>query len=154
MNHNTDIPFYHAGIAFSCRPGCAACCKISGHVDVAENEIPAMAALLGITPEAFQEQFVRKQAGKLRLGERPDGGCILLDENDRCRVHSARPLQCRTYPFWPEVLANEFTWILEKRICPGIGEGKLYSREEIEAILEERAEAAGFADETDSAEGA
>ncbi|MFQ5731992.1 MAG: YkgJ family cysteine cluster protein [Planctomycetaceae bacterium] len=39
-----------------------------------------------------------------RLARQPDGGCVFLDENGLCRIHSkhgeaAKPLACRLYPF-------------------------------------------------------
>jgi Fe-S-cluster containining protein len=35
--------------------------------------------------------------GLLRLRERPDGACNLLDENNQCRAHAAKPLACRLF---------------------------------------------------------
>lgn len=41
---------------------------------------------------------------QLRLNQRPDGRCIFLSEQGRCRIHekfgsAAKPLACRLYPF-------------------------------------------------------
>ena len=27
--------------------------------------------------------------------------CVFLGEDNLCTVHTVRPLQCATYPFWP-----------------------------------------------------
>jgi hypothetical protein len=43
----------------------------------------------------------------------------------RCRVYAVRPLQCRTYPFWPELVQNSRSWQREARRCEGIGNGPL-----------------------------
>ena len=40
------------------------------------------------------------------------------------RVYPVRPLQCRTYPFWPEVLASRQAWQREARRCEGINRGR------------------------------
>jgi lysine-N-methylase len=41
---------------------------------------------------------------RYRLNHRPDGACVFLGENNRCRIHArygaeAKPLACRLYPF-------------------------------------------------------
>lgn len=54
-----------------------------------------------------------------RLRSSPTG-CSLLTEQNTCSGYSGRPLQCRTYPFWPRILASEYTWSAEENVCPGI----------------------------------
>ena len=62
----------------------------------------------------------------------------MLDGDGRCRVYPVRPLQCATWPFWTENLKPE-TWNGPVReTCPGIGQGRLYSRAEIERLAAER----------------
>ena len=36
-----------------------------------------------------------------------------------CKIHRAKPVQCRTYPFWPEFLASPFEWKAEGARCRG-----------------------------------
>ncbi len=38
-----------------------------------------------------------------------------------CAVYSARPTQCRAYPFWPRILISESKWAKEASVCEGIG---------------------------------
>ena len=47
--------------------------------------------------------------------------CIFLDaDSNLCTVHEQRPLQCSTYPWWPDLMADE-AWQGERsRICEGI----------------------------------
>jgi uncharacterized protein len=52
-----------------------------------------------------------------------DGRCSLLGRDMRCRVYAQRPRQCRTYPFWPEVVGSRAAWQREARRCEGIGRG-------------------------------
>ncbi len=145
-----EVPFYQDGLYFSCQQGCAACCKIPGRVEIDEQDIGRMAEALGMTHNRFAATYVRKVSGDLLLRERDDGACVMLGEDDRCMVHAVRPLQCRTYPFWDEVLANDFTWILEKDLCPGLDKGRWFSREEIDALRRGQAQTGGF---NESAEG-
>ncbi|MDQ7051411.1 MAG: YkgJ family cysteine cluster protein [candidate division KSB1 bacterium] len=145
--------FYEQGLKFLCQPGCAACCKIPGHVQLSPEDAANMARLLGMPENEFIASYVKQSDKSWRLAERPDGACVMLDEQDRCRVHAARPKQCRSYPFWPEILANEFTWILEKGTCPGLDVGEYFSRDRIERILKGEEEAGGFPPEAKHVEG-
>lgn len=59
--------------------------------------------------------------------------CFLI--NNKCTIYEARPLQCRTWPFWPENM-KQTTWKKEiKPYCPGIGKGKFFSNSEISDYL-------------------
>ncbi|HCA49055.1 MAG TPA: hypothetical protein DEP12_01530, partial [Planctomycetaceae bacterium] len=49
-----------------------------------------------------------------------------------CSVYHARPIQCRTWPFWDSNLKNEKSWEATCKECPGSGTGKVYRLEEIE----------------------
>jgi len=55
--------------------------------------------------------------------------CILWDNG--CTAYGARPVQCATYPFWTRLLSRIFFWNNEKKSCPGIGTGKLWTKNEI-----------------------
>lgn len=140
------LPFYHneGGLCFSCKPQCAACCKMPGRVEITEMEAERMAAHLGEHVEKFRKRYVRNHNDPLLLKERSDGSCVFLDKKDKCMVYPVRPAQCRTYPFWDEVLANDFTWLLEKGVCPGIDQGKLYHANEIDAVRKNNGEVAGY----------
>ena len=70
---------------------------------------------------------------RLSLKEKSDFDCIFWDSG--CKVYDSRPLQCRAYPFWPSVLVNRESWERTKTDCPGMDQGKLHDREEIEALL-------------------
>jgi len=42
--------------------------------------------------------------------KRKDDGCIFLNPIGQCSIYDVRPIQCRTYPFWPSILKNKQTW--------------------------------------------
>lgn len=50
----------------------------------------------------------------------------------KCRIYSVRPVQCRTWPFWPGNLGNIDSWHRAAARCKGINRGKLYSFDEIQ----------------------
>ena len=75
---------------------------------------------------------------RLSLREKSNYDCVFWDNG--CAVYQARPLQCRTFPFWDSILVSAAAWKAAAEHCPGIGRGRPRSREEIEAYLR-RAEA-------------
>ena len=83
----------------------------------------------------FTKKYCQKYNGAFHLKE--DGinlDCLFL-EGKRCGVYEARPVQCRTWPFWPEVM-NAKTWKKEVlSFCPGVGKGKKVSADEIKKQL-------------------
>jgi hypothetical protein len=125
--------FFDSGIRFECTR-CGRCCTgAPGEVRVTHAEIGALSDCLGIPVDQFIPLYCRPAAGGLGLKERPDGSCVFYDGG--CRVYSARPSQCRTYPFWLKNLRSEEAWDQTCRACPGIGRGRLFQRSEIIALL-------------------
>ncbi len=55
-------------------------------------------------------------------------------------LYGNRPLQCRSYPFWPEYLESRHNWDALQSSCPGVNRGPLHSYEEIEKWLRLREE--------------
>lgn len=85
-------------IEYECRQ-CGACCRLPGIVRLQPEEIGPMADYLGIPLDEFIARFTMlapDRAG-LILTEQPDGACVFL-ENNLCRVHAAKPLQCQDFP--------------------------------------------------------
>jgi len=103
-----------------------------------------MADHLKIGLREFNSKYCTKTKGFFHLNEDPKRlECTFL-KGKRCGIYEARPVQCRTWPFWPEVM-NAKTWNQEvKNFCPGVGKGRVHSAEEIQKALNEqkRSEAA------------
>jgi len=78
---------------------CTACCKWPGDVRLEEDEIPAIAAHLGLTEPDFLDRFTRLRTNRqgLSLIEKDNHECIMLD-GDSCRIHAVKPEQCRGFP--------------------------------------------------------
>jgi len=127
--------FYKDGIRFACQ-GEGKCCVsrgIYGYVYLSFGDRKRLAAHLKISTSAFTAKFTRKIDGLYELIY-TDKDCPFLAKG-RCAVYEARPWQCRTWPFWPE---NMDSAVWEREVaawCPGVGKGRLYGPEEIEAIL-------------------
>jgi len=75
---------------------------------------------------------------RLSLKEKSNFDCIFW--NDHCTVYQFRPLQCRTFPFWDNVLCSPEAWENTGMGCPGINSGELHSREKMEDLLRQMGE--------------
>jgi Fe-S-cluster containining protein len=93
-----------------------------------------MAEVFGLSAKDFRKRYVRRLWRGLSLREKRNYDCVMLDSKGHCMVYEARPLQCRTWPFWPSNLRSPSAWQAAGRRCPGIGAGPLYGFEQIEAI--------------------
>ena len=126
-------PWYSDGLRFECTQ-CGACCSGEpGYVWVNEDEILAMADEIGLKVDAFEGKFVRQVGQDKSLIEYPDGDCIMLDPRTRrCIVYTSRPIQCRTWPFWDSTLKKRKDWKETCEVCPGAGNGRLYTLGKIE----------------------
>lgn len=130
----SDGPWYKDGLQFTCSQ-CGDCCTgAPGFVWVNDEEIAAMAGVAsGGDIDQFEHDYVRKVGIRKSLVEFPNGDCVFFDGVTRkCNVYSARPRQCRTWPFWDSNLRTPKTWADTCQVCPGSGQGKLHQLEEIE----------------------
>lgn len=134
-----DRPWYADGLAFECLwPRCTACCTGEpGYVWVTQAEIQRLAAHLEKTPVEFLREFAVRVDGRYSLIELANGDCVFLGEHG-CKVYQDRPLQCVSYPFWPELLRDKATWDAEAQFCPGVNHGPIVPVETIEAMLEKK----------------
>jgi uncharacterized protein len=132
---SVDRPyFFDAGLRFACTQ-CGACCTgAPGIVRVTADETEALAAHLGMEPAAFTAQYCRPIAGGLSLREESNGDCVLR-QGPACRVYALRPRQCQTFPFWIGNLRSEEAWASVQNTCPGVGQGRIFHRDEILAML-------------------
>jgi Fe-S-cluster containining protein len=100
---------------------------------VEPGEIERLAEFRGESTQEFAKRHVRRVGDRYSLIEKPGGDCIFWDAKAGCTVYTARPIQCRTWPFWPENIATPGDWDRVERVCPGAGHGQWFSVEEIEA---------------------
>jgi len=133
-----EEPFYSKGLSFECTR-CSACCRFDpGYVFLSETDLQRLTAFTGLDREDFISLYCRKvDAGgfkRLSLKEKTNNDCWFWEENG-CTVYEARPLQCRSFPFWFVTMGSREAWDREAAHCPGINRGRVHTREEIEAWL-------------------
>lgn len=91
---------------------------------------------LGMPFDDFTRAYVRRVGDGYSLRERPNGDCALWDAECGCTVYPARPLQCKTFPFWPEHLESPESWRRLQAACPGALGGEKHPLVAIERAAE------------------
>ena len=138
MEGDEPLPWFRGGLSFECTQ-CGDCCSgpSQGFVWVDDSEIAAIAAVMGMSDriDEFERKFVRDVRGRKSLVEYSDGDCIFLDPAlRRCTVYAARPLQCRSWPFWEKNLAAPRSWAAAAAVCPGCNRGQRYDLVQITTL--------------------
>ena len=137
--HPPLSPWYSEGLRFECQPDCGACC--TDHEDctvvyLLPGDAERLANHLNCSDDEFGRRHTEIDDGDLVLKMRgPD--CPFL-EGLRCTVYPARPVQCRTFPFWRENLTSRARWQRLARFCPGIDVGERHGLETIRHNLAAR----------------
>ncbi|MCC6950245.1 MAG: YkgJ family cysteine cluster protein [Phycisphaerales bacterium] len=125
---------------------CGSCCSgPEGYVVVSEAEIDAMAAAIGVESGEFVFRYTHltSRGRSLRDVQTARGhDCVFLDRTSSpgralCRAYQARPAQCRTWPFWPSILASEDSWRRAKAVCPGMGKGPPVPLQQVRVLRDE-----------------
>lgn len=85
--------------AFACRR-CGTCCRWPGAVLLTAADAAVAAEFLGIGVGEFVAAYtvLARNRAQLALQEAPDGACVFLAADRRCRIYAARPRQCRDFP--------------------------------------------------------
>lgn len=112
-------------LRFQCT-GCGRCCfgGEDHYVRASVSEAERIRHHLGVSSDWFRRRYVQRlDDGDLGIRMR-DGRCIFLGDDLRCTLYALRPVQCRTYPFWPELVGSRRAWRAEARRCEGIDRGE------------------------------
>jgi hypothetical protein len=90
---NVKIP------SFACQR-CGACCRVPGYVALEPGEAETISEFLGLDVYTFTEQYavLTNNRGSLSLKERPDSGCIFIQDVNTCRIQPVKPSQCKGFP--------------------------------------------------------
>lgn len=135
---DSQSDWWKNGVRFECQ-GSGKCCTSHGeygfvYLTLADRQ--RMAKHLGLSTATFTKKYCERTSGVWHLRERTDNPDCLFLKQKRCGIYEGRPEQCRTWPFWPEVMSAK-AWAKDvKSFCPGVGKGQVWSAEEIESLLE------------------
>jgi Fe-S-cluster containining protein len=138
--------WWENGVRFECQ-GSGKCCTSRGSygwVYLTLTDRRRLAAHLGIPTREFTRRYCQRTDGHFHLRDSTSGPDCLFLRGRRCGVYSARPIQCRTWPFWPENMSPK-AWNRDVvGFCPGVGKGKPVESKDIRRQLraQERSESA------------
>jgi len=125
-------PFWVEGLPFGCT-SCGRCCHNEGEVWLDSDEFSDLVLHLKMPPRTVVDHYVDTvMNGWTRLKnngakDAMDDRCVFLGpDGKQCTIYEARPVQCRTYPFWPRLLTNQGEWDKEA-VVPDDVEGKHWS---------------------------
>ena len=103
----------------TCQGRC--CTGESGYIYVNKEEIENISKLLKLDIKDFVRDYLYKKGYKYSIKElkyNDSYECVFYDrESNGCGIYDARPLQCRTFPFWDYYKTRVDELKLE---CPGI----------------------------------
>jgi Fe-S-cluster containining protein len=106
-----------------------------------DEEAYAMAAYLKLDVNEFLRRHAHTVNGRWTLNERvgPAGyDCVFLQRDAKGKalysIYGSRPMQCRTWPFWNDLLKSQKDWDRAAERCPGMNKGTFYPIEKIRVI--------------------
>lgn len=120
MDTEVIEPWFAEGLKFKCT-GCGKCCTGSpGYVFLSHTDLENLSQHLKLSIDEFTKQYTRYVDGQYALLDHPTSyDCVFLKEN-KCTVYEARPIQCRTFPWWVQHLRDENDWTAAAERCEGI----------------------------------
>lgn len=110
---------FNANACATCQGRC--CTGSSGYIYVSMKEIYAISELLNLDVNDFAVKYLFKKDYKYSIKENKFNDsyeCVFYDrETNGCKIYTARPSQCMTFPFWDyfKTRVDEL-----KEECPGI----------------------------------
>lgn len=115
---------------FSCNR-CNRCCRCSGTVYFSREDLENITTFLrlGRSEKTFLKKRLFRDFQNGYYAYNSSKACYFLDEDQGCRIYPVRPLQCRTYPFWPSNFETGADYRALKKECEGVGHsrGESYS---------------------------
>ena len=102
---------------FECEE-CGNCCKGRGYVYLTPEDQARLQEKLNMNSIDFREQFTVVYDRQTVLKSKRDNQCIFLDKN-HCKVYDARPIQCRRWPFWKEIIEKK-EFEESQKYCKGL----------------------------------
>lgn len=135
---NYSAPLYkRKSLRFECTQ-CGICCTGGDdyYVSVSHQEAESIRQYLGLSRSWFKRRYLQKipELG-LAIRSTADEKCIFLTAEGHCKIYPVRPIQCKTYPFWPEVVGSTKGWQREARRCEGMDHGPIVPIRKIESAL-------------------
>lgn len=131
INCDTETVWWKDGLTFGCT-GCGRCCQNEGEVWFDTDEFYELCQNLKMPFTEALDKYSESVIGgwiKMKSKDESDTACVFLDTDGKtCTVYESRPVQCKSYPYWPNLLVSRSTWDAEA-VLPENQPGKHWTRE-------------------------
>lgn len=121
MDLITKQGFDFGFVPTACEQCNSRCCRgASGNIWVTRQDIEAICELLNINVIDGMDRYFKRVGNRFSIKEVVFGDeylCVFLESGQGCRIYSARPVQCRTFPFWNHFRIRPRELLKQ---CPGI----------------------------------
>jgi len=118
---------------------CGECCTARGeyaHVYLNAEEVGTLAAELELGLAEFRRRYTfEDEYGWTQLVFQSEACVFLEPGTKRCTVYGARPTQCRTFPFWRDLVESGRWTEAARKLCEGVGRGGAHPPEAVEARM-------------------
>ena len=124
-------------VRFACQR-CGRCCHTrgdAGFVVLTDEDEQRLARHFKLTLAAFRKAYTDTLGEMVHLKEEKGRTACVLLVDGRCSAYFARPLQCRTWPFWPEHMGPGAFEREVGSFCPGAGKGESWDPDAVEMIV-------------------
>ena len=110
---------FDANACNECEGKC--CTGESGYIYVNKSEALSISTYLGIDIKQLVSKYLFKKGYKYSIKENKIDDsyeCVFYDkQNNGCTIYDARPIQCKTFPFW-DYYKSRIDELKDE--CPGI----------------------------------
>jgi len=128
-----------AELRFRCT-GCGKCCygdPKTHYIAATDRELVSIQRFLKLSRQDFFAAYIEALPwGGHGIQLQADGACPFLADG-KCQIYEFRPAQCKSYPFWPEVVGLKNDWLSEAKRCEGINRGEIIPLAQIERELKQ-----------------
>jgi Fe-S-cluster containining protein len=128
--------FWTEGLRHECQR-CLNCCSRPGLVHFSKADVARSSQYIGISESEFIDRYLIRDFDAFVLVVDDGEICPFLEGNS-CKIQEKKPLQCRSFPFWPENLVSSATWDEVLQDCAGKDKGELISAKTIQNWLEKQ----------------
>ncbi len=115
-----------AGNHFSFRcTACGHCCRKPGSVYFTATELKKIYSYLALNKaqkRELQKKLIQRSYNGYFIHETAKA-CHFLGDDNRCKIYPFRPLQCRSFPYWPSIFSSAAQLEEAEKECPGMAKG-------------------------------
>ncbi len=112
--------WFQEGLRFHCT-GCGKCCTGSpGYIFLSPDDLEKLSSHCQLSIEQFVDQYTQRVDDQISLIDTPGTDACIFLKNNQCSIYEARPIQCRTFPWWIQILDSKNAWERAAQSCEGI----------------------------------